>query len=486
MVTFLFLLAPPMATAILALSIRRHPRWLAWTAALLSIPPCAASVVLSAAIVAGGPVVDDVLHLRVDALSAMLALPVAFVSALAAWSAPGLRGDAHGYAPLQVRRFTIFTSLFALAMLVAVTTDNVGFMWIAIEATTITSAVLIPLHVTKASVEASWKYILLGSVGIALAFAGTVLAYFDFVQRTGPGEAALEWTTLLAAAPAFHPEVIRLAFVFLLIGYGTKAALAPMHTWLPDAHAEAPAPVSAMMSGVLLAVAMYAILRWKAVVDRTLGTALFSDRLLIGLGVLSLAIAALSLVVQRNYKRMLAYSSVEHSGLICLGLGLGPAGVFAASLHLVNHAVVKSMLFVLSGRILRRYGSTELTQVKGLLARMPVTGLLFAAGMLALVGMPPFGLFVSEFALVGAGFAAGRVWLMAIVLLLLAIAFVALVAHMNGMLFGTPAVEDATREDDRLELVPLGLCVVLLIALGVMLPAPVRALLDKVAFVGGR
>ncbi len=486
MVTFLLLLAPPMATAMLALSIRRHRPWIAWTAALLSVLPCVAAVALWALVVTGEPVIDDVLHLRADALSVLLALPVAFVSALAAWSAPGLRREAHDYEPYQMRRFTIFTSLFALAMLVAVTTDNVGFMWIAIEATTITSAVLIPLHVTKASVEASWKYILLGSVGIALAFAGTVLAYFDFVQRTGPGEAALEWTTLLAAVPAFHPEVIRLAFVFLLVGYGTKAALAPMHTWLPDAHAEAPAPVSAMMSGVLLAVAMYAILRWKAVVDRTIGTPLFSNHLLIGLGLLSLAIAALSLVVQRNYKRMLAYSSVEHSGLICLGLGLGPAGIFAASLHLVNHAVVKSMLFLLSGRILRRYGSTELTQVTGLLTRMPVTGVLFAAGVLALVGLPPFGLFVSEFALIGAGFAAGRAWLMAVVLVLLVIAFVALIAHMNGMLFGTPAAQEATREMDRLELVPLGLCLVFLIVLGVMLPAPARALLDKVAMVGGK
>lgn len=486
MPTFLMLLAPPLVSALLALSIRRDHPWIQWAAALLSLLPCGAALALCALVVSGEAVVDGVLHLRADALSAILALPVAFVSALAAWSAPGLRRDAHGYEAFQVRRFTIFTSAFAFAMLVAVTTDNVGFMWIAIEATTITSAVLIPLHVTNASVEASWKYIVLGSVGIALAFAGTVLAYFDFVQHSGPSEAALEWTTLLAAATAFHPEVIRLAFVFLLVGYGTKAALAPMHTWLPDAHAEAPAPVSAMMSGVLLAVAMYAILRWKAVVDRTIGTALFTDHLLIGLGVLSLGIAALSLVVQRNYKRMLAYSSVEHSGLICLGLGLGPAGIFAASLHLVNHAVVKSMLFLLSGRILRRYGSTELSEVTGLLARMPVTGLLFAAGVLALVGLPPFGLFVSEFALIGAGFAAGRVWLMALVLVLLVIAFVALIAHMNRMLFGEPAAGEPTREVDRLELVPLGLCVLFLLVLGLVLPAPMRVLLDKVAAVGGR
>ena len=158
-------------------------------------------------------------------------------------------------------------------MLFAVTTNNVGLMWVAIEATTITSALLIPLDVTKASVEASWKYVLLGSVGIALAFAGTVLAYFDFVSLAGGQEAVLNWTVLRAAAPSLHPEVMQLAFVFLLVGYGTKAGLAPMHTWLPDAHAEAPAPLSAMMSGVLLAVALYAIVRWKVVVSAAVGSA---------------------------------------------------------------------------------------------------------------------------------------------------------------------------------------------------------------------
>jgi hydrogenase-4 component F len=484
MAAFLLLLGPPLLSTVMALVVRQFRPWVAWTAAAGSLLSCGAAVALCARVVHGEPVISGPLHLRADALSALLAACVAFVAALAMWSAPGLRSDHRGYDRAQLRRFAIFTAAFTVAMLVAVTTDNVGFMWIAIEATTITSAVLIPLRVTKASVEASWKYILLGSVGIALAFAGTVLAYFDFVQGSGPGEPALEWTTLMAAAPGFHPEIIKLAFVFLLIGYGTKAALAPMHTWLPDAHAEAPAPVSAMMSGVLLAVAIYAILRWKAVVDRTLSPA-FTDHLLIGLGILSLAIAALSLVVQRNYKRMLAYSSVEHSGLICLGLGLGPAGIFAAALHLMNHAVVKSMLFLLSGRILRCCGSTQISEVSGLLSRMPSTGALFALGVLALVGLPPFGLFISEFALVGAGFAAGRVWLMALVLLLLVIAFIALVVHLNRILFGRGSATTAAGEPDRLELVPLGVCVVVLLILGIALPSPVRVLLAKIAAVGG-
>jgi len=310
--------------------------------------------------------------MRVDALSALLAVCVAFVAALAAWLGPGLGRDAH-YGPGQARRFRIFSSLFAFTMLAAVTANNVAVMWVAIEATTITSALIIPLTVSKASVEASWKYILICSVGIALAFVGTVLGYFDYIHLAGESESALNWTSLMAAAPAMHPRVVELAFVFILIGYGTKAGLAPMHTWLPDAHAEAPAPLSAMMSGVLLAVALYAIIRWKAVVGAAVGSTL-PDRLLLVLGLASLAIASLSLVGQRHYKRLLAYSSIEHTGLMCLGLGLGPLGAFAALLHLVNHAVAKSMMFFLSGRILDRYRTTELGGVSGLLRAMPVTG----------------------------------------------------------------------------------------------------------------
>jgi hydrogenase-4 component F len=366
-------------------------------------------------------------------------------------------------------------------MLLAVTTDNVALMWVAIEATTITSAILIPLHRTKASVEASWKYILIGSVGIALAFAGTVLAYFDFVSLTGHREHALNWTLLMEVAPTLHPDVLRLAFAFLLVGYGTKAGLAPMHTWLPDAHSEAPAPLSAMMSGVLLAVAQYAILRWKTVVDLA-GGAAFTNPVLVTLGLASVGIGALSLVPQRNYKRMLAYSSVEHSGLICIGFTFGPAGIFASLLHLLNHAAAKSMSFLLAGRILRRYRSTELDAVSGVLQAQPATGTLFAAGVLALMGLPPFGLFISEFLLFRAGFAAGQPWVTTAALLLAAVAFVALAGHLVHMLYG-PAREDVPggREAMPFALAPLALCAAALVVLGLYLPDAVSGLLQRIA-----
>ena len=481
---FAFLLAPPLLAALLAAVVTPYRRVVGWANGLLSLVSLGAALWLWRELLAGrvataGPGE----FLRADALSTLLALCVSVVGALAAWLGPGLSDD--GYAGPQARRFGIFGNLFTFTMLFAVVSNNVGFMWIAIEATTITSAMLIPLHLTKASVEASWKYILIGSVGIALAFGGTVLAYFDFVNLAGRHPAALNWTVLMAAAPHLHAPVIQVAFVFLLVGYGTKAGLAPMHTWLPDAHSEAPAPLSAMMSGVLLAVALYAIVRWEAVVNAAAGPG-FTDGLFLTLGMLSILIGAFSLVVQRNYKRMLAYSSIEHTGLVCVGLGLGPLGTFAAMLHLLNHTLAKSATFFLAGRVLHRYGTTEIGRVSGLLATMPWTGGLFAAGMLAVVGLPPFGLFISEFALLRAGFSAGRPWLMGLVLLLLTVAFVSMIGHLNRMLYGPSAPGVPAGEGSAWTLVPVGACVAALVVLGLALPAPLHALLDQIVEIAGR
>ncbi|OLA97644.1 MAG: hypothetical protein AUH20_00615 [Candidatus Rokubacteria bacterium 13_2_20CM_69_15_2] len=468
-----------MVSAALAALVRPYRRVVGWANAILALVSVGSALALWREVLVGRVVTSGPGELlRVDALSALLAFGVSVVGALAAWLGPGLGGE-EDYDAAEIRRFRIFVNLFTFTMLFAVSTNNVGFMWIAIEATTITSAVLIPLHLSKASVEASWKYILLSSVGIALAFAGTVLAYVDFVTIVGRQDEALNWPVLVAAAPLLDPEVMRLAFVFVLVGYGTKAGLAPMHTWLPDAHAEAPAPLSAMMSGVLLAVALYAVIRWEAVANATVGAA-FTERFLLGLGLLSLGMAAFSLVRQHNYKRLLAYSSIEHTGLVCVGLGLGPLGTFAAMLHLLNHTLAKSMLFFLSGRVLQRYRTTQIGKVAGLLQTMPATGGLFAAGLLALAGLPPFGIFISEFALLRAGFAAGRFWTMGLVLVLLTVAFVGVIAHLNRMLYGVPSSEVPRGEPSRWPLVPLTLCLAALVVLGLAIPPPLERLIAEI------
>ncbi len=477
---FALLLFPPLVSALLAYFVRPYRAAVGWASAWLSLVSLGAALAFAASIQADNvpPTFGPSELLRADSLSALLMVCVTAVATLALFFSPGL-GRQSQYDAAQLRRYHVFVNLFIFAMLLAVSANNVGIMWIAVEATTIFSAMVIPLALSKASVEASWKYILISSVGITLAFAGTVLAYFDFVALSGHTENALNWPVLLLAAPHLHPEVMRLAFVFLLVGFGTKAGIAPMHTWLPDAHSEAPSPLSAMMSGVLLAVALYAITRWKVVVDATLGPA-FSNQLLLWLGLFSLLVAAFSLVIQRNYKRMLAYSSIEHTGLICIGLGLGPLGVFAAFLHLVCHTAAKSMLFLLSGEVLHHYRSTELERVSGMLKVMPWTGALFMVGILAVVGLPPFGLFISEFALIRAGFANGRPGLMAAVLVLLAVGFVALLRHSNRMLYGTPPQGVTIGEVGKWRIAPLLLSVGVLVVLGLTLPAPLERLLNQV------
>lgn len=370
--------------------------------------------------------------LRADALSAWMVALIGVVAALAALEAPH-------YARGAPRRFYPFFHLFVFTMLLAVTTDDIGFMWVAVEGTTLASVFLVNFERTRASLEASYKYVLICSVGIAVAFLGTVLIYFADVAQFGGAEHVLRWTTLRRLAPGLSPRTVEMAFVFLLVGYGTKAGLAPMHTWLPDAHSEAPAPVSAMMSGILLAIGVYAILRFKPIVELAAGPA-FVRRLLLGLGLASIAVAAAFLWNPQNYKRMLAYSSVEHIGLVTLGLGFGgPWGIAGAMLHIANHALAKSVLFLLSGRIRTAYASTEIDAVRGLLARLPVTGPLFFAAMLALMGLPPFGLFVSEVMILGAGFAAGYSAVATVALGFVVIAFAGLLRALQRMLYGEAA-----------------------------------------------
>ena len=481
MIDFLLLLLPSLLAALTAILVRPFRAWVGWLNAFISLLACGAALSFAGRAVSeiDVPVFGPGEFLRADGLSALLMVLVTSVATLTLVLSPGL-GRTTRYNESQLRRYHIFMNLFVAAMLLAVTANNVGIMWVALEATTVFSALIIPLRLSKESVEASWKYILIGSVGIALAFAGTVLSYFDFVALSGRLENALNWPVLRATAPLLHPEVMRLSFVFILVGYGTKAGIAPMHTWKPDAYGESPSSLSALMSSALFAVAMYAILRWKIVVDACVGGH-FADNLLLALGMLSILIGSFSVVLARNYKRLLAYSGVEHAGLICLGLGLGPLGVFAALLHLINHTAVKSMMFFLVRGIEFKYGSPLIKDVRGMLRVMPWTGALFAAGMLALTGLPPFGLFVSEFGLFRAGFSTKHPWLMGAALALLVVAFVSFINHLNKMLYGpVPDGVDAVELDCPAWLIPLLVPLSALVILGLTMPPPLATLLNRI------
>ncbi len=480
----LILLTLPTAGALLAAVVRPYRTFVAVTSVIIAGMEFAACVGIARVCLAQKALVFGPGEFLVaDGLSAVLALTISGVTWISIWFGVSYlhhEKAAQQVDDVQIRRYYVLTHLFVFTMLLAVTANNVGVMWIAVEATTITSAFLVGLKESKSSLEASWKYILIGSVGIALAFVGTVLGYFNFVQRVGHLEYALNWTVLSQVAERLNGDVLRLCFVFIVIGYGTKAGLAPMYTWLPDAHSEAPAPVSSIMSGSLLAVALYAILRWKVVVDARLGTT-YSNRVLILMGTLSVLVAAVLLIRQASYKRMLAYSSVEHMGLMCLGFGLGPLGTFAALIHLLSHAAGKSMMFLLSGSVLHRYGSTRISAVKGLLQAMPWTGGLFLLGGLALIGMPPFGIFVSEVLLFRAGLISGHPWIVGLIALLVVLIFISFLGYLNRLVYGSPPAGANRRAEGEIALWPLALNVAALVILGVAIPGPVAHLLHLAA-----
>jgi hydrogenase-4 component F len=392
----------------------------------------AAGIALCAAVLHGSTPTAAGL-LRVDALSAFMLSVVGAVGLTATWGGLGARDAA---APDWT--YSALVCLFLGAMSLAVLADNLGVLWVAVEATTIATAFLVGHNRTRGSLEAAWKYVVLGSVGVAIAFLGLVLLY---AATVAVGRPTLSWIVLTDAHLALDPSLLKVAGALAVLGFATKAGLAPMHSWLPDAHSQAPAPVSGLMSGVLLSVAFYAILRIQAVVNPVLGPGLMRG-LLVTAGLLSLTVAASLILRQRDLKRMLAYSSIEHMGLLALAAAAGgTVAIAAALLHVLGHGLAKSSLFVVSGRILAAEGTTQVAQIRGLLARRPSVAVPYLAGMAALLGLPPFSLFFTEVAIVFAGFQRGLGWAMAVASGLLLVLFAGLARLSAAMTLGGAAGE---------------------------------------------
>ncbi len=340
-----------------------------------------------------------------------------------------------------VRRYYVLLALFVLAMLVTVVSDNLGLMWVALEATTLATTFLVAFYARSSSLEAAWKYLILCSTGIALGFIGLLLASAA-ASQSGVISAltGLRWSTLSLGAAAFSPSMMRFAFVFALVGFGTKVGLAPMHTWLPDAHSSAPAPISALLSGVLLNAALFAVLRYKVLTDAALGSSGFTDGLLLAFGTLTLVVAAAFILTQTDYKRLLAYSSMEHMGFMVLAFGLGPVGAVAAVVELIGHALAKSMLFLGAGNILVRFHSTKFARVADVRRVLPFTGALFFAGILMLLAVPPSPLFVSEYLTIAAGIGT-HPFVIAVALLAFVVILAGFIRLIVPFLFGSESAE---------------------------------------------
>ena len=416
--------------------------------------------------------------LAADGLSVLVALVTAGVALAAGIHSVGyLREDMRGrdidrgQGLRDLRRYYVLFHLFVFSMLVIPVSNSLGVVWIAIEGTTLASLFLVSYYRTREALEAAWKYVIVGSVGIALALFGTILAYYAAVPVLGL-TFDLNWSTLTVAAARLDPDVMRLAFLFIVVGYGTKAGLAPMHTWLPDAHSEAPSPISALLSGVLLNGALYAILRFYTLTVPSVGKEEVS-LLLLAFGILSLLVATVFLLRQRDYKRLLAYSSVEHMGVIVVAVGFGgPLGMTGAILQLVNHALAKSLMFFASGHVLLRYETKEIDHVSGVVRALPLSGAFLLIGGLALTGAPPFGLFASELTALAAGFQGGFAPAALLVLACLVIIFVAIMGHLDRMAFGRVPDDVVLGERPRLGWIPLIVEGALLLVLGLSIPGP--------------
>jgi hydrogenase-4 component F len=366
----------------------------------------------------------------------------------------------------HLRFYHAMYQVLMFAMNLALVANNIGVMWVAIELATLTTVMMVGIYRTHEALEAAWKYFMLGSVGIALALFGTILVYMAARPVVGEGLDAMVWTILVAHAAGFDPALLNVAFVFLLLGYGTKVGLAPLHAWLPDAHAEGPTPISAVLSGLLLNVALYALLRFKMLLAVN-PAALAPGPLMVTLGLISLVFAAFMLYRRRDIKRMFAYSSIEHMGIITFAFGMGgPLANFAGLLHMTMHSLTKSAIFYAVGHIAQVKGTQKIADMGGLTVTDPVLGWGLVLGVVAIAGLPPLGIFMSEFLIVSSTFA--RAPLLAVPLVLgLLVGLGALFLRLNSIAFGEPRGDSAPAQAS---FVPMFAHLALVFAAGVYLP----------------
>jgi hydrogenase-4 component F len=379
--------------------------------------------------------------------------------------------------PTYLRFYHAMYQVLMFAMNLALVSNSIGLMWVAIELATLTTVLMVGIYRTHEALEAAWKYFILGSVGIALALFGTILIYMAARPVVGEGLDAMLWTVLIERVAAFDPALLDVAFVFLLLGYGTKVGLAPLHAWLPDAHAEGPTPISAVLSGLLLNVALYAVLRFKMLLSAN-GQTIAPGPLMVIMGLFSVIFAAFMLYRRRDIKRLFAYSSVEHMGIITFAFGMGgPLANFAGLLHMTMHSLTKSAIFFTVGHIAQVKGTQKMADIRGLTETHPLLGWGLVLGVVAIAGLPPLGIFMSEFLVVSSTFA--RAPLLAIILVIgLLVAFGALLLRLNGLAFGEPSGSVAPVQASY---VPLFAHLALVLIAGVYLPAPLVAWFQHVA-----
>ncbi|EAR54954.1 NADH dehydrogenase subunit N [Photobacterium sp. SKA34] len=420
-----------------------------------------------------------------DGLSGLFIAVLGVVGFITGLYSLGYIGHEYKEGEIDGKKVSLYYGLFNLflaTMLISVASNNVIMMWVAIEATTVSSVFLVGLYGKRSSLEAAWKYIVICSVGVAFGLFGSILAYSNAAAVLSPIDHPVLWTTIKENATLLDPTLVHLSFVFIIIGFGTKTGLFPMHAWLPDAHSEAPSPVSALLSAGLLNCALLVILRYYIITVKAIGPH-FPQMLLMTFGFLSVAVAAFFIITQRDIKRLLAYSSVENMGLITLAIGLGPIGVIAGLLHVINHSLGKTLMFCGAGNILLKFGSRNIDEVKGIMRVAPVTAVLVGVGALALGGVPPFNLFISEFMVVTAGISSGNTMFTIILLLMLTIVLAGLARMVASCVLGPKPDLIERGELGFMTTAPLVLLLIAMVIMGTAIPQPVLTGLDHAALV---
>ena len=468
MIELAFVLGAPLVTAVI-LALVGHRRCAAEINAAGSLLTLVAAAALTARVIDRGPMWFFDMQFFVDPLNVFLIALTALVGfTTSLFSRPYMRIE-HDHGKLSSGRLRLYHSMFQMfmcTMLVALSTNNLGILWVAMEAATLTTVLLVALYRTPASLEAAWKYFILCGVGIAQALFGTILIYFAAERILGHEGNALLWTHLNSLRMQLEPTTLSLAFVFLIVGYGTKTGLVPLHNWLPDAHAEGPTPVSAVLSGLLLNVALYAIIRCKVLVDGALGTR-FAEHLMMGFGLMTVVVPAFYLSRQKDIKRLFGYSSIEHMGLITFAFGMGgPVANVAGLLHMTVHSLTKSAIFFAVGHAAQMAGTQVIDDIKGLLKRSPTIGWGLMLGTLAILGMPPFGVFTSEFMILTTAIK-HHPWATPILLGALGVAFASMFHKVQGMVFGEPTVKPLAHNP---ALLPVFLHLGLVLMLGLWIP----------------
>jgi hydrogenase-4 component F len=487
--TLLLLLLIPLCGGLLCLTTKSRRAWerLNLLTFVLLVP---LAVKLGADVLARGTVSALDGFLRADALSALVIGLCVFVALVCGIYTIGffrVEEQAGRLDDSQLRRYYVLTPLFVAVMLLVPLADNLGVMWVAMEGTTLASVLLVTFYNQKTSFEAGWKYIIIGSVGISLALFGTILTYYSSVNVLGPeNHHGMNWSVLVDIAARFDPKAMRLAFILVLLGYGTKAGLAPMHTWKPDAYAEAPLPTAALLGAAFVNCAVYGIARFDVLATKCLGNE-FPGKLLAGFGIASILVAAPFILTQRNFRRILAYSSIDHAGIMVAALGFGgKLGALGAALHMLFHGVTKPLMFFCAGNVQQHFATPYFWRVRGVVRTLPWTGGLFLLATLAITGTPPFSVFQSEFMTLSAAVASGSGWSAFLFLAGVVAIFAGFLVHMAKMNLGTPRPDSPpTAAEDPWKLGAMGLVAGAVVTLGFWLPTPIYELVQQTARILG-